>query len=215
MSYNLTKDIYVGTETKPVPTISGKPTSGTVLPYFRVGQSITMRCDNISANKLLWECVIPGVGNKTYTNTNAVTVKPTTPGYVTVKVINTEGCNDDNYQNVNIQFKEGFVINTNNPIGTGSDIQGKVYRIAMVDDESPISSTYSLEEQLHNNETEKIPYNDNFTVEVWSNSYGKMAAYKFNTSDIVIPTNGLSNGIYYLKLVIDGEIKDVATITIR
>lgn len=89
-----------------------------------------------------------------------------------------------------IQFKEGFVINTNNPIGTGSDIQGKVYRIAMVDDESPISSTYSLEKQLHNNETEKIPYNDNFTVEVWSNSYGKMAAYKFNTSDIVIPTNG-------------------------
>lgn len=159
-----------------------------------------------------WELSIPGVGSRTYTNVSSVTAKPTEKGKMIVKVINTSGCPDDNYSSVSLNIdKRDVIIIPTNPIYSGTSIQAKVY--SLIPDEQNTMSTMSASSNTEN--SIRIPYDGDFVVEIWSDAYGRVASYDGFGADISIPSTGLTKGIYYIKLIIDGVQADVASIVVN
>lgn len=212
-SYHLERSLFVGTDIKPAMTKNGKPIGLATMVKYTAGTTFQIDCSNVPRHKLRWELNIPGVGTRQYTNVQSITAKPTEAGTLTVKAINMFGCSDDNYQSVSFTIQKlTTVIIPGNPIIPGQPIKAKIYNELPAEENT--MSVMSANSANTANVT-RVPYDGECVVEVWSNSYGRVASYNCFGSDVSIPSSGLTKGVYHLKLIIDGEQKDVAAVVVN
>lgn len=178
-----------------------------------VGLKVKFKCTNVPVGNLTWEVTIPGEGIKRYSNTEYVEFTSNTPGTVTLKAYNTAGCPEDNFHMQTMTFgRLGLVIHPINPVSSGDGINAKVYAEISgdVQGQSCIATMNST-----GNSVVRIPYDGSYVVEIWDSMNGKVAAYDCIGADVSVPSAGLTKGVYYLKLVVDGKQSDVAGIVVN
>lgn len=178
-----------------------------------VGLKVKFKCTNVPIGNLTWEVTIPGEGVKRYSNTEYVEFTSNTPGTVTLKAYNTAGCPEDNFHMQTMTFgRLGLVIHPINPVSSGDEINAKVYAEISgdVQGQSCIATMSST-----GNSVVRIPYDGSYVVEIWDSMNGKVAAYDCIGADVSVPSAGLTKGVYYLKLVVDGKQSDVAGIVVN
>jgi hypothetical protein len=186
------------------------------------GRNYTFSCTNVEKSKLRWDLNIPGTGSRTYTNISSITVTPTAGGILSAKVSYIDGCPEDNYASVGFLIQSGTVIIPTDPISPGIPIVAAIFNETIpegTESVEPLSedgfATAATTSQSADIKTVRVPYEGEYTVELWHDVYGLIGRYHGDTPTIEIPTIGAQTGVHYLRLIVNGQLTDVAKVIIR
>lgn len=160
--------------------------------YIRIPQSfsVTNFSEEDSLN-LVWKVIKP---NGTKVNLGAGLSKTyigTTTGTHQIVVTNTGGCEPDNTTSLSFTImlrKKRMVYG--NPASYSVDIT------ILEQDEDEITLGIV---------SNAVPYDGEYTLELWSELYGRVRTVEADAATVQIPLSGLNAGTYFLKLIINDE----------
>lgn len=144
-------------------------------------------CDSVPDDRIAWEVHLPGRSEPISHVGRSVTFKPTTSGTVTVIVANTESCSASNRDTLTHTVRFKPIISYANPVRTAGTVE------------------VSVEEQTADFATVTVPYDGEYTLELWSELYGRVRTVESDAATVQIPLSGLNAGTYFLKLIINNE----------
>ena len=187
-SYTVSKAVTLpplaATET---PIVTGWNNS---LWYVDISHTLYVRnCDSVPDDRIAWEVHLPGRSEPISHVGRSVTFKPTTSGTVTVIVANTESCSASNRDTLTHTVRFKPIISYANPVRTAGTVEISV----------------SVEEQTADFATVTVPYDGEYTLELWSELYGRVRTVEADAATVQIPLSGLNAGTYFLKLIINNE----------
>lgn len=155
-----------------------------------VGVSHTLRvrnCDSVPDGKLVWEVYLPGQSAPMTHTGRSVTFTPKREGKVTVVVANMEGCSAANVDTLSARVIQRPVISYANPAPVSGSVD--VFVASRTDGSATVS----------------VPYDGAYTLELWSELYGRVRTVESCVPTAQIPLGGLNAGTYFIKLLIGGE----------
>lgn len=187
-SYTVSKAVTLpplaATET---PVVTGWNNS---LWYVDISHTLYVgNCDSVPDDRIVWEVHLPGRSEPISHVGRSVTFKPTTSGTVTVIVANTESCSASNRDTLTHTVRFKPIISYANPVRTAGTVEISV----------------SVEEQTADFATVTVPYDGEYTLELWSELYGRVRTVEADAATVQIPLSGLNAGTYFLKLIINNE----------
>lgn len=155
-----------------------------------VGVSHTLRvrnCDSVPDGKLVWEVHLPGQSAPMTHTGRSVTFTPKQEGLVTVVIANMEGCSAANVDTLSARVIQRPAISYANPAPVSGSVD------VLVASRTDGAATVS------------VPYDGAYTLELWSELYGRVRTVESCVPTAQIPLGGLNAGTYFIKLLIGGE----------
>lgn len=188
-SYTVSKAVTLpplaATET---PIVNGWNNS---LWYVDISHTLNVvNCDSVPDGRIVWEVHLPGRSEPISHVGRSVTFKPTASGTVTVIVANTESCSAANRDTLTHTVRFKPIISYANPVRAAETVEISV----------------SVEEQTADFATVTVPYAGEYTLELWSELYGRVRTVEADTPTTQMSLSGLNAGTYFLKLIINNEI---------
>ncbi len=195
-SYTVRNDFSIPTQNATEkPIVNGWNSS-----LWYVGVSHTLRvqnCDSVPNDKLLWEVHLPGQTTPLIHSGRSVTFTPQTIGVVTVIVANMESCSAANIDTLSHRVIQRPSIRFVNPATAASSLDVTVSSIE--------------NEQV----TAVVPYDGDYTLELWSELYGRVRMVNADEPTTQISLSGLPAGTYFIKLIIDNELVTTKQLIIK
>ena len=195
-SYSVSADFTIPSQTATEkPVVNGANNS---LWYVNVSHTLSVRnCDSVPNDKLLWEVHLPGQSTPLTQTGRSVTFTPKSTGTVTVIIANMESCSASNVDTLTYRVIDRPSIRFVNPATAASSLDVVVSSVG--------------DEQI----TTIIPYDGDYTLELWSELLGCVCRVEANEPTTQISLSGLPTGIYFIKLIIDGELVTTKQLIVR
>ena len=195
-SYSVSADFTIPSQTATEkPVVNGANNS---LWYVNVSHTLSVRnCDSVPNDKLLWEVHLPGQSTPLTQTGRSVTFTPKSTGTVTVIIANMESCSASNVDTLTYRVIDRPSIRFVNPATAASSLDVVVSSVG--------------DEQI----TTIIPYDGDYTLELWSELLGCVRRVEANEPTTQISLSGLPTGIYFIKLIIDGELVTTKQLIVR
>lgn len=161
--------------------------------------SVANYSQNDSAN-LQW--TIMRSGNVIHTAYGQYILYRARAGSYVVTVRNLKGCEPNNTATQSFLVKRlgGRKMVYANPVSYSVDVSV----LEQYEDEATIGLTYNAE-----------PYEGIYTLELWSELYGRVRTVRGDMPTVQIPLSGLISGTYFIKLFIDGQLETTQQLIIH
>jgi subtilisin family serine protease len=195
-SYSVSADFTIPSQTATEkPVVNGANNS---LWYVNVSHTLSVRnCDSVPNDKLLWEVHLPGQSTPLTQTGRSVTFTPKSTGTVTVIIANMESCSASNVDTLTYRVIDRPSIRFVNPATAASSLDVVVSSVG--------------DEQI----TTIIPYDGDYTLELWSELLGCVCRVEANEPTTQISLSGLPTGIYFIKLIINDELVTTKQLIVR
>lgn len=195
-SYTVRNDFSIPTQTATEkPVVNGAYNS---LWYVNISHTLSVRnCDSVPNDKLLWEVHLPGQTTPLIHSGRSVTFTPKSTGTVTVIIANMESCSASNVDTLTYRVINRPSIRFVNPATAASSLDVTVSSIE--------------NEQV----TAVVPYDGDYTLELWSELYGRVRMVNADVPTTQISLSGLPTDTYFIKLIIDNELVTTKQLIIK
>lgn len=195
-SYTVRNDFSIPTQNATEkPVVNGAYNS---LWYVNISHTLSVRnCDSVPNDKLLWEVHLPGQTTPLIHSGRSVTFTPKSTGTVTVIIANMESCSASNVDTLTYRVINRPSIRFVNPATAASGLDVTVLSVE--------------NEQV----TAIVPYDGDYTLELWSELYGRVRMVNADEPTTQISLSGLPAGTYFIKLIIDNELVTTKQLIIK
>ena len=163
------------------------------------------------ANNIRWFVTYPDGSTQSLSGLT-VNVTPKTTGVMTVKVVDNNQCHLANSYTARYNITYGTIIAVihTNPASGSMDIK-------VIEQEGDREESMGVMKASASNPTYGEAYEGAYRLELWHEVYGPVREMDVdeNTPDVTMELHGLTPGMYYLRLIVDGELLDVSKVEVR
>lgn len=170
-----------------------------------------------NASKLEWTITYPNGSQKYLGTGNSMSFTPTSQGKYKITVEYVYGCGDTRSATAEFTAVNDYVIIHPNP--TRSTLDLAVYEQVTPDGEETGDEPVMLmcDENVVQEEYVREPYMGAYVIEIANEKNGILRSFvvEENNPQIQLSLNGLSEGTYFLRLIVDGNLVKVSQLLIR
>ena len=203
-TFTLTKNIYM-----PEPVSINDSLAGS---QWRVGKKIQLSIKSpkdeiVNDTDIRWDIQMPGVAPYSICG-KSISLTPPNIGTATITATYINGCNDEYMsQTKTYKVQYGMIPFYANPVSGGN------VEISVINGDA--SDVVNGVQSMAMNQSE--PYMGAYRLELWHDIYGKVREMDVpeNTPTVTMNVDGLSRGIYILRLIIDNQLIQTSQMIIK